>query len=434
MKVLVTNVAASGEKFREDPPMGLIYLGTGLTRAGHEVRCNDAQENHADPFGLVRDWEPDAVLISVTTEARFSAFDLSRRVKALLPKTVIVVGGPHFISGGEQTLRVVPEVDFVVRGYAESRIVSLLDGAPPALIPGVTHREDGRVVENVFDGKPDPRDFILPDYELLPLDRYEMLTDGKPSLPLFTSRGCCNKCTFCAAGHLSRKVVFADVDLARENIERIARLGYTALRIQDDTFGMRRDDAFAIMDELARRKMTYSIKSRIEILDEEFLDALKKTGCYGIKFGVESVVPKVLKEMNKKLDLDKLERVIAYGAGLDLMLGAFLMIGTPSETFDDAMRTVEFGGNLPKRGALPLMTIGCYIFPGTTLESKAMEEGRIPKGFDWAQPYDEPRNLELGYHSQVPVYTSKDLGFDEMLNLRAEFRKRAFILDHMVDF
>ena len=56
--------------------------------------------------------------------------------------------------------------------------------------------------------------------------------------------------------------------------------------------------------------MIYSIKSRVDILNQDFIFALKETGCYGIKFGVESIVPHVLSAMKKKLNLDKLERII----------------------------------------------------------------------------------------------------------------------------
>jgi radical SAM superfamily enzyme YgiQ (UPF0313 family) len=211
-------------------------------------------------------------------------------------------------------------------------------------------------------------------------------------------------------------------------------MGYKALRIQDDTFGMNRKKAYEVMEHLKEKGMIYSIKSRIELMDRDFLFDLAKTGCYGIKFGVESIVPHVLKRMNKRLDLDKLEDIITNGIAQGIQLGAYMMIGNPTESFDDAMASIRYCEELLRRGVIPLGTIGCYIFPGTLLESISKEEGALKEDFDWADHYDEPLNKTIGYNTSVPVYISELLGFKELQLLRTELRKRAFVFDLLVQF
>jgi magnesium-protoporphyrin IX monomethyl ester (oxidative) cyclase len=414
--------------------MGMVYLGTKLKNHGHDVIIYDAQLDNVSPMGIVKEFSPDFVGLSTTTDQRHSAFDICREVKEHDPSIKTVIGGSHCTNTGADIIRTHAQVDLVMKGYCESRFQKVVSDWKPAEAQGVVYREGGEPVETEFSGIPDPDDFVVPDYSLLELEKYKMKVDRELALPIFTSRGCSHNCTFCAAGHFTRKVSFSQLDRVLESIDRVAALGYKAIRIQDDTFGMKRKDALAIMDYLKAKGIIYSIKSRISILDEEFLEALKETGCFGIKFGVESVVPHVLKGMEKKLNLDKLERIISIGLKLGIRMGAFFIIGNPYESYEDAMVSIKFCQDLLKRKVLPLTTIGCYVFPGTKMETLAKQQGIIPDDFNWASEFSEPRNDILGYHTSVPIYTSEQLGYEELSSLRDEFRKRAFVLDVLIPF
>jgi len=432
--ILITNPPVTGARFREDQPMGIVYLGTALKNSGHEVIVHDTQLDNTSPMDVVREFKPEYVGISLTTNQRLQAFRLCREVKDYDPGITTVLGGPHCTNTGAGILRKHDSVDFIMKGYCDRRFELLVSGGCLSEIPGLTYRDDGEIKETAFDGNPDPEDFRIPDYRLLLIKKYRLRTNGIDALPLFTSRGCSNKCIFCAAGYFSPKIDFAPVELIKENIDLISSMGYKALRIQDDTFGMNRKKAYEVMEHLKEKGMIYSIKSRIELMDRDFLFDLAKTGCYGIKFGVESIVPHVLKRMNKRLDLDKLEDIITNGIAQGIQLGAYMMIGNPTESFDDAMASIRYCEELLRRGVIPLGTIGCYIFPGTLLESISKEEGALKEDFDWADHYDEPLNKTIGYNTSVPVYISELLGFKELQLLRTELRKRAFVFDLLVQF
>lgn len=433
-KILITNPEVPGARFREDHPMGMVYLGTALKNKGHNVLVHDAQLNGDSIMDIVRNFKPEYVGVSVSTNHRLEAFRLCREVKDYDQNITTIMGGPHCTSTGIGILTKHNSVDFVMKGYCEWRLERLVSDADYPLISGLVYRDNREIKETVFKGKPDTEGFIVPDYSLLPIEKYRLRTNGLDALPLFTSRGCSSKCVFCAAGYFSRNVAFAPVELVKENIDLILSMGYQAVRIQDDTFGMNRIKAYEIMEYLKEKGMTYSIKSRIEVMDRDFLSFLAKTGCYGIKFGVESIVPHVLEKINKRLDIDKLENAINNGLDLGIQLGAYIMIGNPSESYDDAMESIQYCEALLKRNVIPLATIGCYIFPGTKLESISKVEGLMEEDFDWANDYGNPLNKTIGYNTSVPVYTSKQIGFKELAMLRTELKKRVFVFDLLVQF
>ncbi len=434
-KVLLMNAGFNLTNLREDHPMGLVYLATSLKKRGHDVKVVDFYVEKVDPKRIINDFSPAFIGISTTTDSRFNVFSFCEQIKALSPDTKTVLGGPHFMGNDKETLQHHHSVDFILRGYCEKSLPHLVSGKSPEDIYGLTFRKNGTTYQTPFIGKPDPSDFLIPDYRLLNLKKYQFRTDHIPSLPLFTSRGCCNHCTFCSAGYFSKTIAFAPVDSVIENINYIASLGYKAIRIQDDTFGMNRKIAYEILEHLKKREIIYSVKSRISILDEDFLQILKETGCRGIKFGLESIVPKVLSSMNKKLDIEKLESILNFSNKIDLPMGAFVMIGNPDETYEDAITTIDYCQNLLKRGIYPISTVGCYIFPGTMLENIAKKEGLIPEDFCWAASFYDSRNERLGYEPSIPVYISQYLGYSELYSLADEIKKRnLFVLEALIPF
>ena len=75
-----------------------------------------------------------------------SHLPICRRVKALLPETVVILGGPEFLGPNRKFLEREPAVDFLVRGEGEAVLPELMDrllaGTAVDGIPGVSFRLD----------------------------------------------------------------------------------------------------------------------------------------------------------------------------------------------------------------------------------------------------------------------------------------------------
>lgn len=72
-RILITNPEVPGARFREDQPMGMVYLGTALRNKGHNVLVHDAQLNGDSTMDIVKDFKPEYVGISVSTNHRLQA-------------------------------------------------------------------------------------------------------------------------------------------------------------------------------------------------------------------------------------------------------------------------------------------------------------------------------------------------------------------------
>src|SRR5258708_24808443 len=93
-------------------PLGLELVAAAARASGHEVRLIDLQvESHAAFGRLVRAWRPDLIAFSCNYLANVPEIvDLAKRAKALLPRSLICVGGhsasffvPALIRHGDDT-------------------------------------------------------------------------------------------------------------------------------------------------------------------------------------------------------------------------------------------------------------------------------------------------------------------------------------------
>ena len=127
------------------------------------------------------------------------AIAAAKHLKKHLPDVPVVFGGWHPTLCPESTLRE-EFVDVVVRGQGEITIVelaaALADNRPLDLIPGVSWKKNGRLIENL-ERRVQPIDtFALPAYELTNFDAYEKAS-GKRELAYATSVGCPYACNYC---------------------------------------------------------------------------------------------------------------------------------------------------------------------------------------------------------------------------------------------
>ena len=135
---------------------------------------------------------------------------LAKRIKELLPGSILITGGTYATFHAEELLRE-GFVDFVVRGEGEEttlEIVSALDRAkPPREISGLSYVENGRVTHNPdrkkiedLDRLPHPytvsEEFKIESRGFL-LNKLNPHEDYIPGAGFLTARGCPERCTFC---------------------------------------------------------------------------------------------------------------------------------------------------------------------------------------------------------------------------------------------
>ena len=79
------------------PPLGLAYLAAVLEKNDHDVRIYDCSLGITLPelAGQLQAYQPDVVGITSTTPAFPDARRTAEKVREILPRAVVVLGGAH---------------------------------------------------------------------------------------------------------------------------------------------------------------------------------------------------------------------------------------------------------------------------------------------------------------------------------------------------
>jgi radical SAM superfamily enzyme YgiQ (UPF0313 family) len=394
MRILLVNPSYPLEEF----PRLLVtlpYLAAALRAEGHEVEILDLLLTHATPEKIERRMarlRPELVgITSITLNHHIASFiaDVARKCDERVP---IAIGGPHVSFEVEGSFRELPALDFIGIGEGEHTMVELaraLDGRMDLRdVRGLALRDGERVVRTAARSFEDDLDRLpLPARDLVPLARY-LAFDSHASV--VTSRGCPYSCTFCSAPAWGgRKVRYRAPSPCVDEIEELARQGFTEISIEDELFTLSRKHLLSVCDELIRRdtEIRWNAFSRVDTITPEAVETMARAGCQAICFGVESGDQEILDLARKKSDLQKVRGAMRMTEAAGISAMASFIIGLPGETAETLRRTAEFADELHEEyGAL----CGFHVlapFPGTEVRERAAHYGLEILTDDWTK-YD----------------------------------------------
>lgn len=208
---------------------------------------------------------------------------------------------------------------------------------------GMVIQNDNGVVYTGDRGYSDMDSYPLPAYDLFPMDKYmalqdkvtQKLPDYKNMAMINTMKGCRFGCDFCTSAHNKYKLRFKSAPVVYKEIEYLHnKYGFKKLEFLDSEFAVDMKDRKEFCRMLADSGMNLSflIKNRVELLDEELLGVLKRAGCSEIMYGIETADPRLQKEsISKNIDLDLAKRNIALTKKYGLKVSIFIIVGLPGE-------------------------------------------------------------------------------------------------------
>ena len=325
------------------PPLGLQYLAAVLQQRGlAEVEIYDANVAQHDEETFrkrIASSRADILGFTSSTFEWLTTVEALKMAREVLPESLIVVGGPAVGAYPRECLAF-KEIDIGVIGEGEetfAEIVALYnDGKPLDGIKGTVSRRDGCACVAP------PRPFIqdldsipFPARDLIDTKAYNAIFIRKPFATLITSRGCPFKCSFCSRFYFGNKVRTRSAPNILAEFESCAeRYDIREFMVYDDTFGVRRDVALELCDLIIKRRhrFRWSVRTRVDCIDEATLHKLREAGCYKLHMGVESGSEDILKRMKKGITLEQVERTfrLANEAGIETV--GYFMFGYPGET------------------------------------------------------------------------------------------------------
>jgi len=187
----------------------------------------------------------------------------------------------------------------------------------------------------------------IPAHELFIGKKYRMpFVRRYPFATTIMTYGCPFKCSFCIMSKLGYQE--RSVDEMVKELDYLKELWVREILFLDQTLGVNKENFKKMMHIMIEKKYDFGRFgfSRVDVLDKETMQLMKKAGCHTIRFGVESGNEYILKTYGKWYTLDTIRRGIRDAQKVWInILGTFIL-WLPDETFEMAMQTIEFSKEL----------------------------------------------------------------------------------------
>lgn len=296
------------------------------------------------------------------------------RLKALLPDSCFILGGPEFLGNNEEFLRKNTFINCVFRGEGEEAFPQWLAcwERPEAWndIPGLCYLDaENRYIDNGIAR-------VLNFDRLAAPEESRFFNWSKPFVQLETTRGCFNTCAFCVSGG-EKPVRTLSIDAIRKRLQTIHAHGIKNVRVLDRTFNYNARRA----KQLLKLFLEFSphIRFHLEIhpalLSEELKEELKKLpeGLLHLEAGIQSLREPVLQKSRRMGRLDDALQGLQFLCSLSNMeTHADLIAGLPlyrlPEIFEDVRMLAGYNA-----GEIQLESL--KLLPGTEMRRKARELG-----------------------------------------------------------
>ncbi|KAF0127097.1 MAG: Fe-S oxidoreductase [Elusimicrobia bacterium] len=334
------------------PPLGLLYIAASLKKnASAAVEILDASLDDLTDDDIKREVltrRPDVVGITATTFTLVDAVNAARAVKEADPGAHVCIGGPHTSVYPDETIAL-PCVDSIVLGEGEESFAELVRrleaGRGLEGVEGVFFKTGGAVKKNPLRGFIQDLDAVpFPARELLEYRRYRsVIGAGELFTTLISSRGCPFNCLYCYQAFGRRYRARSAAGIIAEIRECLA-LGIKEFWFFDDNFTADRRRTHEFCDALLDGKLgvSWDMRTRVDLLDDELLGRLKAAGCRRVFIGIESGVKKTLLTLRKRIDLGRARTTLALVKKHGFETYLDFMIGSPGETREEILRTIDF--------------------------------------------------------------------------------------------
>jgi anaerobic magnesium-protoporphyrin IX monomethyl ester cyclase len=332
------------------PPIGLEYVTTVLEGLVEKVTLIDMRfEPNLNDF-FVND-NTDLVCLSMNWDYQHDA--TINTVDRIPSHIKVVVGGRHAATCVEELFAAAPNIDIIVRGDGEEIIRDIALGLPLKDIPGISYREDRRIIHNKIRDLHSLDDAIYPNrklrrvkYRLL----YKNIDLGQGVDFISTSRGCPYHCKFCTFTNnpLGQKRNWSGRS-ATSVVEELKTIDAGFVFVVDDNFAVDMKRVENICDLIIAEgiKKTFAVAVRLEIYKHpQILEKMFNAGFKILTIGIESAQDKTLGAMQKGFDTALAEKAFAEIRKVNFFIHGYFIVGCIGENEAEMLQVAPFAKRL----------------------------------------------------------------------------------------
>lgn len=372
------------------PPLGLASIAAVLEQNGHQVEILDVNALQLSEHEIVKKVKgADVIGITAMTPAINSAIKIAREIKEENPDQIIILGGPHATILPEETLNKVPEIDMIVRGEGEKTMVELFDALENNKdiqnINGLTYRNNGIKSSPAQPPITDLDSLPFLAYHFLPIHKYKLHPPHGRKLPymaMMTSRGCPYNCIYCSKPIFGQKFRAQSPGRTIDEVEYlIDKFKIKEIVFYDDSFTLNKKRILQLCEEIHERNIDilWSCETRVDLINEELLKAMKKAGCYMIAYGIESGNQMILNNLRKRITIEQIRSAIELTHKAGIQSVGYFMLGSPGETPETIWQTIDFTKSLK----LDFAQFSVMIpLPGTDIYELYLKSGHETSNWD----------------------------------------------------
>ncbi|MBV9304117.1 MAG: TIGR04295 family B12-binding domain-containing radical SAM protein [Acidobacteriaceae bacterium] len=373
-------------------PLEFGYSKALLEQAGHEVTLIDGHLDDLAYSEIVRrasDFRPDVIVVTTAPtylfwrcappELRIPQIlcDLFRELPAKL-----VVVGPHASTTPAATLKKL-RADVVVLGECEEILPKLAGDLNNA--SSIAFREDANIVvrgpNRAADMKTLPA-LSWPDEMIAKHKHHHHRFDAEPIVPgaeMEASRGCPYHCTFCAKDNFRNNYRKRPLNTILQEVDQFLSQGVEYIYFIDEIFL----PDLQLLSALAERKVKIGVQTRIDLWNENAIEALARAGCVSIEAGVESITEAGRAYLDKKckLSTDDLASRLIYARKLVPFVQANLL----AMTEDDEDAVESWRQQFERHGVWANKPVPLFPYPGSPEYTRMWG---APDDFAWERAHE----------------------------------------------
>lgn len=373
------------------PSLGLAYIAAVLEKNDHQVKivdCDMEEENLEKTIRtIVKDFQPQMVGFYAMTWTYRQAKDLAKKIKKINRRIVTVIGGPNVSCLPQYSLEF-GDFDFGVVGEGEKTIIELVDKLEGnnnlefEKILGLIFKKGKKVIINPSRPLIENLDSIpFPARHLLPMKKYfDVFSRKKHFATILATRGCPFNCLFCdrknrmGRGRRAR----SPENIVGEIKEIIANYGIREFMFFDDDLIVDKKWGLELCKKLEPLKIIWECRNRVDLVDEQILKAMKKAGCYRIRFGFESGDDRILLVLKKGITVKQSLKCAKICKKIGMEIFGYFMMGSPTETPETIKKTIDLALKIDPSFAIFSKTI---FIPGSELFDYGVTTGQIDKDY-----------------------------------------------------